>query len=250
MSSLENINIKIEELEQPQSIIDDPDNIDEILSDMFSMPKKKKKKDKDKIELDPNINQDDIDLIDEFNLKLKKKKKKDKTKEIEEKKLPEDYDPPTYTYQFLLNKLYDHFEDKGKPEIKQKNTIKMPTIQRMSSKKTGWINFKDCCSNLNRDLAHLQSFVVSELSTECNIDGNGFLILKGIYNQKNIEIVLRKYVVSYVQCSICKSLETSVRKDSVTRLNFLDCNSCKSNRALQQINTGFKSVGKSVKFKE
>lgn len=198
-----------------------------------------------------NKNLDEQNLLEEFNLKLKKKKKKDKNKEkdIEEKIILDDYDPPSYPYKILLIRLYDNFEDKGKQEIK-KTTIKIPITHRLGSKKTGWTNFKECCNCLNRDTCHLQTFITNELSTECNIDGNGYLVVKGLYNQKNIELVLRKYIISYVQCSLCKSLETSIRKDSVTRLSFLDCNSCKSNRSLQQINIGYKSGRKLVKIND
>lgn len=251
MSSSENIIIKFKEVEEPQPTIFEPDNNDELLNYMFSNMKKKKKKDKDKekTEIDINLNQEEQELLDEFNLRLKKKKKNNKSKDIQENEKPTAYDLPTYTYQYLLNRLYENFEDNEKP-VKSKNVIKMPTIQRMGSKKTGWINFKDCCNSLNRDFCHLKTFITSELSTEGNLDGNSYLILKGIYNQKNIENILRNYVVSYVQCSICKSLETYIRKDSATRLSFLECLSCKSNRALQLITSVVKQPGKSVKFKE
>ena len=54
----------------------------------------------------------------------------------------------------------------------------------------------------------------------------------GILNEKRC----KKFIISYVQCSICKSLETYIRRDSANRLSFLECLSCKSNRALSQIN--------------
>lgn len=249
MNSSENITISIEELDKSEIYLSNEKNVDETLDDIFSISKKKKKKSKD----DENIKNKELEVLTEeqnllaefdLNLKEKKKKKKDKKNlENSEKQIfqSEDYDPPIYSYIFLLNRLYDNFTDKENSEIHKKNTIKMPNVQRMSSKKTGWMNFKECCSSLNRDITHLQSFVINELSAECNIDGNGFLIIKGIYNQKNIENVLRKYVVSYVQCLVCKSLETMNRKDTSTRISFLECTSCKSNRALQQINLAFKS---------
>ena len=194
----ENNDIKNEEIKNHQTIISDPDNIDEILNDMFAIPKKKKKNENEKIQIDINLDSNEQDLFEEFNLKLKRKKKKDKDKDknkvIQEKQYSEDYDPPIYTYESLLIRLYNNFEDKGK-YTNNKNNIKMPAIQRIGSKKTGWINFKDCCSCLNKDFDHLQSFITNELSTQCNINGNGYLILKGLYTQRNIEIVFTPFLI-------------------------------------------------------
>lgn len=192
------------------------------------------------------INSDDAEITAMFDLKLKKKKKKDKdkgkqTSEKEEEHIVTDYDPPTYSYSFLLNKIYENFNDYN-TNTNRKNVIKIPIVQRFGSKKTIWMNFTECSRNLNRDINHLQNFVLNELSTECNIDGNGRLILKGIYNSKNIEGIIRKYVLEYVQCSMCKSIETCIEKNNQTRLNFLVCLSCKSSRSIQQIKLGYKAI--------
>lgn len=248
MEISENIIITIEEAEVPNQ--DKTIDSEVLLNEMFSS---KKKKNKDKIieetQVDETKNNDLIELEAMFNFDNKKKKKKNKDhkkeKIMEEKStIQDDYDPPTYTYAYLLNRLYENLQDTG-VEIKHKFTVKMPIVQRLGSKKTGWMNFIDCAGNINREQNHLQSFLLSELSTEGNIDGNGYLIIKGIYNQKNIESILRKYVVSYVQCSVCKSLDTTIEKNSSTRLNFLVCSQCKSSRSLQQINTEYKSTIKS-----
>jgi translation initiation factor 2 subunit 2 len=96
------------------------------------------------------------------------------------------------------------------------------------SKKTGWINFNECCSSIGRGNSLIINYLTNELSTQASIDGNSVLSIRGIYTQKNIENVLRKFVINFVQCSFCKSLDTVNRKEQSTRINFLDCNACKS----------------------
>ena len=90
------------------------------------------------------INSDDAEIIAMFDLKLKKKKKKDKdkckqTSEKEEEHIVTDYDPPTYSYSFLLNKIYENFNDYN-INTNRKNVIKIPIVQRFGSKKTIWMN--------------------------------------------------------------------------------------------------------------
>lgn len=251
----ENIIITIKETEEPnqdETINVDQDetiNVEDVLLNEIFGSKKKKRKCKiiNETLIDETINDDQIKLETMFDLHNKKKKDHKKEKTFEKKTIvPNDYDPPTYAYVYLLNKLYENLTDTG-VEIKHKFTLKMPIVQRLSSKKTAWINFIDCATNINREQNHLQSFLLSELSTEGNINSRGHLTIKGIYNQKNIESILRKYISSYVQCSACKSLNTIIEKNNSTRLNFLVCSQCKSNRSLQPINTDFNSSIKTSK---
>jgi translation initiation factor 2 subunit 2 len=258
MTTCEHISLIIEERE---ILIEDKSNVSErdiLLDELSSNTKKKKKKtkDADKIENEEiqtiQISIEEKEIADMFDLKHKKRKKdkKDKDKDIIQNKYYEDYDPPNYNYETLLHKLYSHFQDDNINVIKTKNTLKLPLVHRFGSKKTGWINFKECCTSIDREQTTIINYLISELSTEANLDGNGILLIKGIYNQKNIENILRKFIINFVQCSVCKSLETKNRKDSAKRLTFLECLSCKSTRVLPQIITGHKSVSKNEKISD
>lgn len=245
MTTSENISFIIEEKE----IMYDQEKCNISEPELFSESKKKKKKDKaEKQEIE--ITNEEQEIADMFDLKLRKRKKdkKDKKeKDNDDIKYSENYDPPSYTYDILLNKLYTHFQDDNINIIKTKNTIKLPVVHRISSKKTGWINFKECCSSISREPSNIITYLISELSTEANIDGNNVLLIRGIYNQKNIENILRKFVINFVQCNICKSLETINKKDGTTRINFLQCLSCKSSRSLPPIISGYKDGSKHSK---
>jgi translation initiation factor 2 subunit 2 len=236
MEPSENINIIFQEpIRMSNNILQESDI---ALSEIFTKENNKKSNQEDKI----NIGYDDI--LAEFDLKEKKKKKK-KNKKIEDNitKLIHNLnnDPPTYSYEFLLNKFYDNFQDKYNFQRKNKNTLKIPIVHRVGSKKSSWLNFKECCKCLNREEHHLQIYTQSELSAESNIDGGGHLVLKGIYNQKNIEIILKKYVSTYVQCQMCKGIDTFIKKDTVSRLSFLECYSCRSARSLQSMDIKYKT---------
>merc|ERR1712070_1106182 len=76
------------------------------------------------------------------------------------------------------------------------------------------------CSMMQRSPEHVMAFFFAELGTDGNMDGNQRLIIRGKYVPKYIESLLRKYVVEYVTCEMCRSPNTVLKKDSGTRLRF------------------------------
>ena len=181
------------------------------------------------------------ELANMFSLgkKKKKSKDKDKDKEKEKKQLNEvfeiPFDIPSYTYKVLLSKLYEQIGDSDVNKSTTKFMIGKPIVVSMSSKKVIWTNFKETCDGLNRHIDHLFSYIISELNTDASINENKQMIIKGKFHSKNIENILRKYVCCYVQCSMCRSYETEITKDSNTRLNYLVCLSCKSSKTIPVI---------------
>lgn len=51
---------------------------------------------------------------------------------------------------------------------------------------------------LRRQPKHLLAFLLAELGTNGSIDGNNQLIIKGRFQQKQIETVLRRYISKYI----------------------------------------------------
>ena len=45
------------------------------------------------------------------------------------------------------------------------------------------------------------SFLMAELGTIGSVDGNNQLIIKGVFQQKNVESVLKKYISEYTVSS-------------------------------------------------
>ena len=96
---------------------------------------------------------------------------------------------------------------------------------------------------LHRSQKHMQAFLLAELGTSGSVDANNQLIIKGRFQQKQIEVVLRRYIKEYVACQTCRSPDTILQKD--TRLFFLQCETCGSRRSVASIKSGFQAlVGK------
>ena len=153
---------------------------------------------------------------------------------------------PDYSYDQLLGLVFGIMKEKN-PEFaageKKKFIMKPPQIGRAGSKKTAFANFAEICKILNRPPKHVLQFLMAELGTNGSIDGNNCLIVKGRFQQKHFESVLRKYIKEYVTCHTCKSSHTELTKD--TRLFFLECKTCGSRCSVSAIKSGFTAmVGK------
>jgi len=147
-----------------------------------------------------------------------------------------------YTYDYLLSRFYQ-IATKDRPESEKgtlKITLKPPLIFRVGSKKTSFANFIDICKLLHRSPAHFMSYLLVELGTSGSLDGNNHLIIKGRFQQKQIESIIRRYIKDYVRCVTCNSLNTLLQKE--IRLTFLRCENCDSRRSVAGIKTGFQAV--------
>jgi len=226
---------------------------------------KKKKKKKGGLSLDivDDAVDDMADDLDDLNLGEKKKaKKKDKVKfaPTEGDQAPEgvadsadgvnserpwlnrDLDKETYLYEELLERVYGIIDAKNPLGIggPQKMTMRPPSLARVGTKKICYTNFRDTAIALKRKEEHLMCFIFAELGTTGNQDAGGQLILKGKFNAKSMEKVLRQYIKDFVRCKTCTSPDTTLEKRD--RLYFLKCGKCQSERSVQAIKTGFQAV--------
>lgn len=185
-----------------------------------------------------------------FSLPMKKKKKKKKPEENEMEKDEEeneecspDYADREYTYDELLTRVFDTMRAKN-PDVvageKRKFIMKPPQVFKIGTKKTSFVNFGDICKILHRQPKHLLAFLLAELGTSGSIDSNNQLIIKGRFQQKQIESVLRRYIKEYVTCHTCRSPETILQKE--TRLYFLQCETCGSRCSVASIKSGFQAI--------
>lgn len=200
---------------------------------------------------------DDIDLDMDFSTTKKKKKKKNlKLDDLIDQDVEEgdkenfDENVPVwlssdrdYTYDELLNRVFDIMKEKN-PDIvagsKRKFVMRPPQVLRVGTKKTSFANFAEICKMLHRQPKHLLQFALAELGTSGSVDGNNQLIMKGRFQQKHIENVLRRYIKEYVTCHTCRSPDTILQKD--TRLFFLNCETCGSRCSVASIKSGYQAV--------
>lgn len=200
------------------------DNFDFQLDFLKAKKKKKKKKD-----LDELVAEDE--------------KEKTEDKENEDSAVTWTGTDRDYTYDELLNRVFEIMRDKNPDMVagkKQKFVMRPPQVVRIGTKKTSFANFTEICKTLHRQPKHLLDFLLAELGTSGSVDGNSQLIIKGRFQQKQIENVLRRYIKEYVTCHTCRSPDTILQKD--TRLFFLQCETCGSRCSVASIKSGFQAV--------
>lgn len=236
--------------------------------DLFAGLKKKKKKSK-AVSEEPSDSVDDIsEALGELKLKKKKKKAKDTDLDDFEQQLAKagvNVDEannkeatPTVdsalqqevglAYPELLSRFFDILKANN-PELAgdrsgPKFRIPPPVCLR-DGKKTIFSNIQDISEKLQRSTDHLIQYLFAELGTSGSVDGQKRLVIKGKFQAKQMENVLRRYILEYVTCKTCKSINTELKKEQSNRLFFLVCKSCGSTRSVSSIKTGFQAtVGK------
>lgn len=226
--------------------------------DLFSGLKKKKKKSKDKKDTSEEPSADVTDDLSESfeGMKLKKKKKKkvvaadidEFEKQLQDAGIDESIVNETskksdlIPYSQLLDRFYGILKEKN-PELaggqQQKLKIPPPEVLRDGNKKTIFANVQQISQVLQRNPSHLIQYLFAELGTSGSIDGEQRLIIKGRFQSKNIEGVLRRYIQEYVICRTCKSMNTELKREAANRLHFIVCKACGSTKSVTSIRTGF-----------
>ncbi len=146
-----------------------------------------------------------------------------------------------YSYTELLARLFTSLR-RDNPMFDMPQTrlqVPFPQLVAVGTKRTMWINFLKTCEILHRLVDHLQSFIVVELCTTASIDVNGRLVIRGRLQRQKIESLLTKYIDEYVKCGVCKQTDTTLSKDPVSRLLFVECQMCQSKRTVAPIKAGF-----------
>ena len=99
--------------------------------------------------------------------------------------------------------------------------IPPPQCLREGNKKTIFANIADICKRMKRTDEHVTQFLFAELGTSGSVDGSRRLVIKGRFQQKQIENVLRRYIgeyrftISTMQWLIWKKSNTLLVKHAV-----------------------------------
>eukprot|EP01111_Echinosteliopsis_oligospora_P015338 TRINITY_DN603_c0_g1_i2.p1 TRINITY_DN603_c0_g1~~TRINITY_DN603_c0_g1_i2.p1 ORF type:complete len:144 (+),score=28.20 TRINITY_DN603_c0_g1_i2:502-933(+) len=135
------------------------------------------------------------------------------------------------------------------PELgsKQKRYVmNPPQVFKDGTKKSVWANFTEICGVMKRKPDHVLNYVLAELGTNGSVDGSQRLVIKGRFQSKQIENVIKHYIQEYVACRTCRSPDTELKKEN--RLYFLCCKGCGSSRSVAAIKKGFEAqIGKRKK---
>lgn len=207
---------------------------------------------KKKKSLKPSDNAvEEVSVVDEFNPSLLKKKKKKKAStgassfdvQLDEAGVSQSLSAvvPALTlsgpdeYKLLLGRFFgllhtDH------PELADGSKMANKRIPALvlykESKKTIFASFPKLCEYLKRSDEHVSQYLFAELGTTGNFDGTRRLIIKGKFQQMQLETVIKRYMGEYVHCQTCKTLDTDLKKGE-NRLVFLTCNKCESRRSVR-----------------
>ena len=184
----------------------------------------------------------------------------------------------TYQYGLLLNRVYEILK-RNNPEyaVKKRYVMAPPQVYRVGSTRTCWANFAVICGQMNRAPDHVLSFFLvctlswfvaclqtsfvsttllllcfeqAELGNEGSIDGSSRLMLKGRFVPKKMESLLRKYINEYVTWEMCRSPDTILKRDPVSRLYFVNCQSCNASRAVSAIRSGYQAIKRGQRRRE
>lgn len=227
----------------------------------LSLKKKKSRKTAEKLEGD---GVDDGPLGDDLEFELPKKKKKKKKVHHEEadddlevgsepiaeqssevtENVPEVSETmeeeENLNYKQLLDRVYETLKARNPDFVageKKKFVMKPPEVVRISARKTAFANFTEIVKLMHRQQDHVLSFMLAELGTTGTLDGNNKLVVKGRFQQKQIENVLRRYIREYVTCHTCYLPNTILTKED--RLFYLTCESCNARCTVAAIKSGF-----------
>lgn len=100
-------------------------------------------------------------------------------------------------YELLLKRFFQILQDKNPDMMSgQGKSYKIPPPQcvREGNKKTIFANIADICNRMERSDDHVTSYLFAELGTNGSVDASRRLVIKGRFQQKQIENVLRRYI--------------------------------------------------------
>lgn len=103
-------------------------------------------------------------------------------------------------YGQLLERFYQILQDKNPDMMSGKvKSYKIPPPQcvREGNKKTIFANIADICTRMDRSDEHVTSYLFAELGTNGSVDASRRLVIKGRFQQKQIENVLRRYISTF-----------------------------------------------------
>ena len=106
-----------------------------------------------------------------------------------------------FTYNQLLGRFFSLLHN-SHPDLMSggSKSYKIPPPQclREGNKKTIFANIADISKRMNRSDEHVTQFLFAELGTSGSVDGSQRLVIKGRFQQKQIENVLRRYIGAFL----------------------------------------------------
>lgn len=131
------------------------------------------------------------------------------------------------SYEGLLNEAYGKVK-----QVKESGArFEIPKIEgRIEGKKTILTNFMQIISHLRRPVEHFQKFLLKELATPGQLEGERLILNNKIPSAK-INQKIEEYADEFVLCRECKKPDTEIIKED--RLSFLHCLACGAKHSIR-----------------
>jgi len=104
------------------------------------------------------------------------------------------------TYPLLLTRFFTLLRNQH-PDLagdgRRNYKIPPPQVLREGNKKTIFANISDICKRMKRLDEHVTQFLFAELGTSGSVDGSKRLVIRGKFQQKQLENVLRRYICKF-----------------------------------------------------
>lgn len=121
-------------------------------------------------------------------------------------------------------KLLDEAYTKVKKAENSKDRFEVPKAQgHFTGKKTVVTNFSQIASYIRRDPYHLQKFLLRELATSGQIEGERLVLNNKIQSGK-INEKIDSYMKEFVICKECGKPDTELTR--IDRITFMKCLAC------------------------
>jgi len=126
-------------------------------------------------------------------------------------------------YEKLLEEAYGKVKQVSG---KDNERFEIPKIEGyFEGKKTILTNFFQIANHLRRNPEHLQKFLLRELATSGQKDGERLVFNNKVPSTK-INQKVEEYVKEFVLCKECKKPDTELVKEPENRITFLHCLAC------------------------
>jgi translation initiation factor 2 subunit 2 len=130
-------------------------------------------------------------------------------------------------YEKLLEEAYS----KVKKVDNNSDRFEIPKAQgHFEGKKTYFTNFFQIVSYIRREQFHFQKFLLKELATSGQIDGDRLVLNNRIPSAK-INEKIESYVKEFVICKECGKPDTELTKED--RLTFIKCLACGAKHSIR-----------------
>jgi translation initiation factor 2 subunit 2 len=138
---------------------------------------------------------------------------------------------PSILYMDNYEKLLEQAYNKVKRVETSKDRFEIPKVEgHIEGKKTIITNFTQIASYLRRPVEHFQKFLVRELATLGQMEGDRLVLHNKIPSTK-INQKIEEYTNEFVLCRECGKPDTEIKKED--RIAFLHCLACGAKHSIR-----------------